>query len=60
MSKKKRIKQLLEEILTELDVEISKIDHIDDYCIGEEDGLKEASTIVVAIGDKYLREGEEE
>ena len=60
MSTTKRIKQLIDDILTELDVVVSKIDLLDDYCIGEQDGVKEASVIVEAIGNKYLKEGKEE
>ena len=58
--KHKKIKQLLDEILTEIDVEISKIDHLDDYCIGEEDGFKGAAKIVQNIGSKYLKEDEKD
>ena len=55
-----RIKQLIDDILTELDVEASKIDLLDDYCIGEQDGFVGASKIVMNIGSKYLKEEEEE
>ena len=59
MNTKTKIKQLIEEILTELDVEASKIDNLDGFCNGEYIGIMEASGIVEKIGNKYLKEGEE-
>ena len=59
MSTKKRIKQLIADILNQLDVEASKIDLLDDYCIGEQDGFVGASKIVLHIGSKYIKECEE-
>ena len=58
MNTKTRIKQLIVDILNTLDVEASKIDLLDDYCIGEQDGFVEASKIVMNIGRKYLEEEE--
>ena len=58
MSTTKRIKQLIDDILTELDVVISKIDNLDGFCNGEYIGIMEASGIVEKIGNKYLKEEE--
>lgn len=59
MNTKKRITQLLADILNQLDIEASKIDLLDDYCIGEQDGFVGASKIVMNIGHKYIKECEE-
>ena len=60
MNTKKRIKQLIEEILTEIDVETSKIDNLDGFCDGEYIGMMEAAEIITNIGSKYLKEDKEE
>ena len=58
MNTKKRIEQLIEEILTEIDVEASYIDIVDEFCTGVFYGIMDASRIVEKIGRKYLKEEE--
>lgn len=58
MKTKKRIEQLIEEILTEIDVEASKIDTIDDFSKGMYLAIKDAGVIVTQIGKKYIKEEE--
>ena len=58
MNTKKRIEQLIEEILIEIDLQRECIDIVDSFQEGNYYGMISASGIVARIGSKYLKEEE--